>query len=158
MAKRLGYRFFDTDKAIENKYRLTIPIFFSHYGEQAFRIVETKILNTTADMEDTVVSTGGGTPCSDANIRFVLEHGIVVHIQMSVDDIMERIAVAHKSRPSLEGMSAGEQRLFVAHKLEERMPYYRQAHLTVPALHATVDDLYNAIRQATPPTHQIPVH
>ena len=76
LAKLLKYRFFDTDKAIEHKYHTTVPMFFNRYGEQAFRIIERQILQSTDTLDNAVISTGGGTACNDENIKFILEHGI----------------------------------------------------------------------------------
>lgn len=141
LAGLLGYSFFDTDKAIENKYHTTIPVFFNRYGEKAFRIIEAQILQSTAQLDDVVVSTGGGTPCNDTNMRFILDHGTAIHLQMSVDDIMQRIAHAHKGRPTLSGMSTDEQRTFIERQLKERTHYYSKAPLSLPALHATADQI-----------------
>ena len=142
LAKLIGYRFFDTDKAIELKYHTTIPMFFSRYGEKAFRIVEEQVLLSTADLDNTVISTGGGTSCSDSNIRFILDHGTAVYLKMSVDDIMERISRARKSRPSLAGMTTDEIRCFISGQLEQRLPFYSQAPLSFNALHSTAEELH----------------
>ena len=140
-ARRMGLQFFDTDKAIELKYRTSISTFFSHYGEQAFRIIERQILQSTAEMDNVIVSTGGGTPCNDENIRFILEHGTAVHLQMSVDDILNRIAVARRSRPLLKDKTPDQVRRYITDQLAQRLPYYTQAQLTLPAFGATVDQL-----------------
>lgn len=140
-ARRMGLQFFDTDKAIELKYRTSISTFFSHYGEQAFRIIEKQILQSTAEMDNVIVSTGGGTPCNDENIRFILEHGTAVHLQMSVDDILNRIAVARRSRPLLKDKTPDQVRRYITDQLAQRLPYYTQAQLTLPAFGATVDQL-----------------
>lgn len=145
LAELLGYDFFDTDEAIEQKYHVSIPVFFKHYGEQAFRIIEYQILESTSGMKNTVVATGGGASCSEKNIRFITEHGLAVYLQMTVDDIMERIANARRSRPSLSGMNTEEKKKFISQKMEERLPYYTQAHIAVPALHTTAEILRQSI-------------
>ena len=141
LADLMGYDYYDTDKAIEVKYKLTIPLFFQRYGEPAFRIIESQILRGTEHLDDVVVATGGGTACNPENIQFILEHGTAIHMQMSVDDIMERLRHAHKSRPSLVGKSSDEQRHFIEKQLQERLPFYEQAPLSIPALHATAEQL-----------------
>ena len=146
LSRRIGLDLFDTDKAIETKYHTTIPMFFDRYGEKAFRIIEQQILFSTGGMDNVVVATGGGTACSDDNIRFILEHGIAIHLQMSTDDIMERISRAHKSRPLMKDKSPEELRQYINTHLNSRLPFYSQAPITVPALHATVNDLESALR------------
>ncbi len=145
LAKLLKYRFFDTDKAIEHKYHTTVPMFFNRYGEQAFRIIERQILQSTDTLDNAVISTGGGTACNDENIKFILEHGIAIHLQMSVDDIMQRIAKSHKVRPLLQEKTIEEQRQFVTEQLNERLVYYNQAPVTVPAFQATAKELLDEL-------------
>ena len=147
LAGRLGYTFFDTDKAIELKYRTNIPVFFQRYGEPAFRIIERQILQSTAEMDDVVVSTGGGTPCNDENIAFILEHGKTVHMEMSVDDVLQRISHARKKRPLLINKGPEELRQYIEEQLGKRLPFYRQASLSLPAINATVDDLLRCITE-----------
>ena len=149
LAKRLGFDFFDTDKALEIKYHTTIPVFFNRYGEKAFRIIERQILQSTADLDNTVVSTGGGTACSDDNISFMLQNGKVVYLQMNVDDILLRLTKSHKTRPMLKGKGPEELKQFITEQLTARLPYYRQAHISVPAFDITAEKLEEVILKAS---------
>lgn len=133
LAKRLGYRFMDTDQAIEEKYRLSIPLFFNRYGEQAFRIVEQKMLFGTADLEDTVIALGGGTPCNEENSAFVRQNGCSIYLKMSAEKIIERMIRSRKQRPLLADKSEAERKAHVVAQLAEREAYYSQATLTVDA-------------------------
>jgi len=148
LAQRLGYTFFDTDKAIELKYHVSIPIFFQHYGEQAFRIIERQILLSTAELDHTVVATGGGLPCQADNMDFILAHGTAVYTQLTVDDVMERLTWARRSRPLLVGKSDDERRQYIAEQLAKRDPYYQRAPLTLPADRANVDELLRIVTAA----------
>ena len=150
LAALLGFEHFDTDKAIETKYRTSISMLISHYSEKAFRIIERQMLFSTADLDNVVVSTGGGTACCDENIRFILDHGVAVHMQMSVDDIMERMQKARRSRPLLAGIDDGERRSFITEHLASRMPYYSQAPITVRALTTTPEEIKAIILTGTP--------
>ena len=150
MARRLKYKFFDTDKAIELRYHTTVPVFFNRYGEKAFRIIERQILQSTSEMDNIVVSTGGGTPCNDENIRFILTHGTAIHLKMSIDDIMQRAAKSHKQRPLLEGKTPDEAREFVSRQLAERTRYYSQAPLAIDASNATAEQLIQLLNVTTP--------
>ncbi len=145
LAQRLGYTFFDTDKAIEMKYHVSISIFFKHYGEQAFRIIERQILHSTADLDNTVVATGGGLPCQGDNMDFILAHGTAVYMQMSVDDVMERLTWARRSRPLLANKSDDERRQYIAEQLAVRNPYYQRATLTLPAARANIEELFQLV-------------
>lgn len=145
LAALLGYEIFDTDSAIEHKYRTSIPLFLNRYGEKAFRIIERQVLFSTAGMERTVIATGGGTACNDENIRFMLDHGTVVHLSMTVDDIEHRIAISHKVRPLLQSINPDERHSFLEQHLAQRLPFYQQAHITIPALEATPEIIADAL-------------
>lgn len=147
LAALMGYKVFDTDKAIEHKFHTTIPLFFERYGEKAFRIVESQILSSTSAMEKTIVATGGGTACSEENIRLILNSGIAIYLQMSVDDIMQRIAISHKKRPLLASLESEEQRHFIERQLSARIHFYSQAQITVPAFDATAEKLKRALEE-----------
>jgi shikimate kinase len=146
LADLLGLRFFDTDKAVELKYHTTIPLLFERYGEEAFRILERQVLFSTADLDNAVVATGGGTPCCDENINFILKSGLVIYLKMDTDDILQRLASTRKKRPLLMNKSPEQQRLFINDILQKRMPFYSQAHITTDAMTATADTIATLIR------------
>ena len=60
LAKRLNYDFVDTDKWIENKYRLSVGGIFAKYGEEVFRSFEKEALQELIAKDNIVISTGGG--------------------------------------------------------------------------------------------------
>jgi len=71
LAKLLDIGFVDLDKFIESKYHKTVPELFAERGEREFRLIEQKSLIEVSEIEDVVVSTGGGTPCFFENIRLM---------------------------------------------------------------------------------------
>ncbi|MBR3529463.1 MAG: shikimate kinase [Bacteroidales bacterium] len=144
LARLLGYRFFDTDKGIEIKYHTTINMFFNRYGEPAFRIIEQQMLHSTADLDDVVIATGGGAACHGDNMQFILDHGIAIYLQMSLEQILQRIARARKGRPSLKGMDDEQRRQFISRQLSDRIGYYQRAHISFPAMDAEPQALLEA--------------
>ena len=71
LAVKLGYQWLDLDQVFEQVFHTSIPIFFKRYGEEAFRKLEQKLLHETANNDNTVISTGGGTPCFFDNIQWI---------------------------------------------------------------------------------------
>lgn len=131
LAKARGLRFVDTDRLFENKYHISIPDFFKKYDEPLFRQLEAQLIRSTEEMDDVVVATGGGAPCHHGNMEWMLEHGRVVFLQTDMETLMKRIAATHNPRPLLMGMTPEEQKAFIANQLEQRLPYYTQAHITL---------------------------
>ena len=76
----------DLDLLFEEQYKITIPVFFKKYGEEVFRICERKILHSTTSLKNTVIATGGGTPCHFDNMEFINEGMILTGTVRNVID------------------------------------------------------------------------
>ena len=63
LASLLGWSYIDLDKKIEEYEGKSIPEIFSENGEEYFRITESRLLKKLDVGNNTVISTGGGTPC-----------------------------------------------------------------------------------------------
>lgn len=133
LAQCLGQRFVDLDQLFEERYHTSIPLFFSRYGEGAFRQLEQVVLHSTACLGGAIVSTGGGTPCHFDNMQWINRHGVSVYLEVSVTEILRRAQRSRKPRPLLAGKSPQELRAFILAQLSHRLPYYSQAQIVFPA-------------------------
>lgn len=133
LAQCLGYRFVDLDQLFEERYHTSIPLFFNRYGEEAFRKLEQAVLHSTQEMDDAVISTGGGTPCYFDNMQWINAHGVSIYLDVSTEVIIERARRSRKQRPVLANKSTEELRTFIQTQLSQRLPYYSQATLVFPA-------------------------
>lgn len=141
LAQRLGLKFVDTDQLFEQKYRLTIPLFLAKYDQALFRKLEGHILRSTAEMNDVVVATGGGTPCYEGGMEWMMEQGLTVHIKIDVEGALLRHSRSQHTRPLLQNMSEEERRKFVEKQIGERMVYYAMAQYEVDAMNPDLDAL-----------------
>lgn len=132
-AKRLGREFIDLDRYIESRYRQTVSQLFASRGEDGFRIIENNMLHEVAEFDNVLIATGGGTPCYYDNMSYMKENGIVVFLSSSVDVICQRLLVAKVKRPLVEKCTPEELPQVVSAMLDQRMPYYEQAHYTFPS-------------------------
>ena len=83
LAKHLNYEFVDTDKWIENKYRLSVDGIFSKYGEKVFRSFEREALLELIAKDNILISTGGGLPCFDGNMEIIKASGFSIYLNIS---------------------------------------------------------------------------
>jgi shikimate kinase len=141
LAVQIGYRWLDLDQLFEAHFHTSIPIFFKRYGEDAFRKLEQKLLHTTADEDNIVISTGGGTPCHFDNIQWMNQHGTTVYFDVSVETLLRRAAQSKKPRPILAGMTEEERSTYVRQQLSQRLPYYQKAQIVFPADQPDIDRL-----------------
>ena len=63
LASRLGYEFMDLDHILEVQVGMSIAEYFSSFGEDAFRKLESEVLKQTQYPQHAIISTGGGLPC-----------------------------------------------------------------------------------------------
>jgi len=127
LAEMLGYRFFDTDAVIEQLAQQPISQIFATSGEAAFRQLETQVLAELSAYRILAIATGGGIVLDRQNWSY-LKHGLIVWLDVSVEEICDRLQ-GDVSRPLLQGADL-QQKLSAL--LEERRPLYAQADLQVP--------------------------
>ena len=145
LAVQMGYRWLDLDQMLETTFHTTIPIFFKRYGEDAFRKIEQKLLHSTADLDEVVISTGGGTPCYFDNIQWMNLHGKTIYFDVSVDTLLRRAAQSKKPRPILTGMTDDERSQFIQQQLDQRLPLYQKAQIIFPADKPDLDQLVRLV-------------
>jgi len=131
LAEEKGMDYMDLDRAFEARYHYTVPMFFDRFGEDAFRKLETQMLHSTAELDNMVIATGGGTPCHSGNMDFILANGTAIYLQMSVDALVQRALRSHNPRPLLHGLPETELRPIIERQLKEREPVYLRAPIVI---------------------------
>jgi shikimate kinase len=154
LANALGWEFVDVDKWIESKTDKKIVDIFSATGEQAFRALEQQTLRELLARNECVVSLGGGTLANEENFEFIRNNGIIVYLQLSSDNLLERVKYK-TDRPMLkdpEGrpLQGEELKDRIDELLEVRERYYSRAHIIIPAdamkVGPTVDAIVKKLR------------
>lgn len=140
LAQELRFRFLDTDQLIEAVSKKSIPQIFADDGEEAFRDLETAVLDQVAPFIGCVVATGGGAVLRKTNWG-KLQTGIVVYIEVPVAVLEDRLR-GDKGRPLLRDASPTELKERIENILEERKHLYGQADVKVHVdRDAPVDDV-----------------
>lgn len=127
LAERLAYPRLDLDQAIEQRTKRKIADIFATDGEEVFRFIETTTLaETLQNPQPLVIATGGGAVLAEQNRTLMLEHGIVIALTATEEQIISRVA-SDTARPLIQG----DVRARVRQLLEQRKDAYRFAHLTI---------------------------
>ena len=141
LARKLGFRFIDLDSVFEKKYKIRIDDFFGKYDENLFRRLEYEALTASFSSVNTVIATGGGSPCFFDAMEKINEQGLSIYLRMESAAIAHRLTHAKKPRPLVKGKSGDELCELIKQKLEERKTFYEQAHFTVDAISIDVKEV-----------------
>ena len=145
LAAKLGYEFIDLDHALEAQVGMSIAEYFSSFGEDAFRQMESDLLKNTAYPENVIVSTGGGLPCFFDNMDWMNANGQTLYIQLSPKTLADRLEHSKTVRPVLQGKKGDELVEFITGKLAEREGFYLQSQHIVDGISMSVEKLEESI-------------
>ncbi len=129
LARSLSLSFIDLDAFIENKYRKSVSDIFAEKGEEHFRKIENRALLEVANIEDVVISTGGGTPCFFDNMDVMNKAGTTVYIQADPEELAARLLASKTVRPLIAGKPREEIIPFITEHLAQRECYYKRAQI-----------------------------
>ena len=127
--------FFDLDLLIEDEERMSVEKIFSTYGEDYFREKEAAVLRNTDRFDDCIIACGGGTPFFFHNMQWMNKTGVTVFLNESPENIFHHIINEKKMRPLLKSQTAESLPAFIEEKLNERIPFYIQSKISLPAEH-----------------------
>jgi len=131
LARQLKFSFVDLDKLIEEEIGKSITFLFEHYGENAFRKIERKMLLKNKNLTNTIISCGGGTPAFYKNMEFMCKNGITVYLNAPTNILISRITQAKKARPMLAAYDKSQLNEVLEKILHNRISYYQMALLSV---------------------------
>jgi len=121
LSHELHYDFIDSDKVIEERSGANIPWIFDVEGEQGFRDREAAVIDELTQLSDCVLATGGGVVMRPENRTNLQSRGLVVYLQTSIEQQLERTA-KDRNRPLLQ---TGNPEAVLRRLLQQRDPLYK---------------------------------
>lgn len=155
LANVLGWGFFDLDSVIEKREGKSVVKIFEDNGEEYFRKIERDLLIEISQLENVIVSLGGGTIASAENLEVMKNTGTIVYLKVSPEMLHKRLK--HKTdRPLFRDivLSDHSDEEFIERIkkiLGEREKYYNQADMIIDTdsnrVGLTVDLLVNKLKK-----------
>ncbi len=146
LASKLGYPFMDLDHILEAQAGMTIAQYFSEFGEDAFRKLESEVLQQTNYPRHAVISTGGGLPCFFDNMDWINAHGKSVYIRLSPKMLANRLENEKDQRPLLREKHGEQLIAFIGEKLKERDVFYTRATIIADGLSLTAEKVAGLLK------------
>lgn len=131
LSNKLRYNFIDLDQFIEESNQISISSIFSNKGEAYFRDIESLHLKKVLELDNTVISLGGGTPCFNNNMRLIKNHSKSIFIDLPTKMLVSRLKNGRLKRPLIQDKSDDELFDFINTLRSKRLSYYNQANLII---------------------------
>lgn len=109
VAERLGRHFVDVDDEVEQALGRPISTIVAEAGIAYFREYEHQMIRKLLRHDDIVVGLGGGAVMRDANVAELLLTGVLVHLDVPLDTLVQRIT-ADPDEVAQRPLLAGDQR------------------------------------------------
>jgi len=142
LAKALGRYFLDTDVLIQAIQGRSLQEIIDHDGLVVFRRIEEDYV-LCIDLTNAVIATGGSVVYSEKAMQHLSAHGVIVHLDLPVDRIEQRI----RNLPT-RGVVM-EKGQTIRSLYDQRQPLYRHyAQLTIDCTDKTHEQIVIEIARA----------
>ncbi len=146
LASAVGYTFVDLDSLIEKETGQSISQLFES-GMDKFREMESVILKHTGNYSNSVIATGGGTPCYYDNLMWMNKTGITIYLKLSAGSLFHRLAAAKQKRPLIQGKTDVELMEFIMETLKDREKFYARSKYVIKGEDLDVKELLELIKK-----------
>ncbi len=122
LARCLKLKFVDSDREIELRTGVDIPLIFELEGESGFRKRERKVIDELTTKPGMMLATGGGAVIDKLNSQHLAARGRVIYLHTSVEQQLQRTA-HDRNRPLLQTANPKQK---LQELMEVRDPLYRE--------------------------------
>lgn len=125
LAKKLGYRFVDSDLVIQEKYGRLLHELIEENGVEGFLKIENDV-NASLEVHRTVIATGGSAVYGTDAMAHLCQSGVAVYLKLPYEEVEERLGDLNARGVTIRPGQT------LADLYEERTPLYEKyAHIVV---------------------------
>ncbi len=144
LARALKLEFLDSDREIEHRTGVDIPLIFELEGEAGFRERESRVIDELTALPGIILATGGGAILNPGNRRYLSSRGKVIYLRTSIAQQLKR-TTNDRHRPLLQ---TPDPKAKLEELMEIREPLYQAtAHLTINTDGCRIRDVVSKITQ-----------
>lgn len=142
LARHLNKTCYDSDEEIENKTGASLSWIFDLEGMTGYRQREMRVIDELSQLQNIVLSTGGGCVETPAVREMLKARGIVIYMEVTLETQLRRLK-RDKRRPMLQGENPQD---VLIRLWEEREPIYEDiADFTVTTDKRSVNEVCSDI-------------
>ena len=125
LAKKLGYRFIDSDLVIQEQYGKLLHELIEEHGVEGFWQIENDV-NASLDTDKSVIATGGSAIYGRSAMEHLRDIAQVVYLKLPFEEVADRLGDLNaRGVTMMPGQTLKD-------LYEERTPLYEKyAHITV---------------------------
>jgi shikimate kinase len=147
LALRLRRVRISTDDLATERCGMSITDFVREHGWSEFRRIETECIASLQGKAGYIIDSGGGVVESPDNMRLLGEHGVIVWIHASLEDVVTRL-IGNTDDAQRPLLSEGDFRSDITENYTRREPLYKQyADFSVNTSTHTIQECSAAIEQ-----------
>lgn len=151
VAQQLGLRLdrdvVATDKIITDIENRPIVDIFSNWGEDYFRVLESKVVGDLARKGNLIIDCGGGVVLRLGNVNLLRKNGVLFYLSASPEEIYERV----KNQTHRPLLNTEDPLSKIKELLEKRLPFYEQAvHYQIDTTGKEIDQICQEIMEKMP--------
>lgn len=139
LAKRLGYRFIDSDLVIQEKYGKLLHELIEENGVEGFWQIENEV-NASLETNRAIIATGGSVIYGKEAMEHLRQIGTVVYLQLPYEELVKRLGDLNARGVTLKpGQTLDD-------LYQERIPLYEKyAHITIPCMGKMLREVVAAV-------------
>jgi shikimate kinase len=141
LAKKIGWRFVDSDDEIEAAAGCSISDMFAMHGEPIFRDLEKRVIARLLKEEKIVLATGGGGWMQPEIRAMIKAQATSLWLRAELDVLLDRVS-KRGHRPLLQ---QGDKHTILEKLMAERYPVYAEADVIVDSGHGSHEKVVEAV-------------
>lgn len=144
LAKKLNYKFVDTDRLIEEETNKSIKNIFDQNGEIFFRNMEEQVIINLLDKKNIIISLGGGSVINNNIRKLIKKNSYNIYLYVKIDILINRLKNS-RNRPLIINKDLKK---LLNELINKRKKFYQEADLIIDnenTLNETIKNIISKI-------------